>query len=105
MDIEPMQSSRAGRKRTGLLITVVFGLLFLGVLVYSTIGLGEHTVEVCVAFNGQEVCRTASATTRESAQRTATANACALITRGMTESIACAAKPPAKITWSGESAR
>jgi hypothetical protein len=50
-------------------------------------------------FNGRQDCRTAAAATKEQAQRAATDNACALISNGMTESIACSNTPPLKITW------
>jgi hypothetical protein len=86
-------------KKPAVLIGILFAAIVLGVLIYSTLGLSRYRVEVCVEFNGRSSCRTASATTRAAAQRTATDNACALLTSGMTESMACAAKPPTKITW------
>ncbi len=86
-------------KRTGIIVGVVFALAFLAVLIFSTMGLSQHRVEVCVEFNGRESCRTASGATRDEAQRTATDNACALITSGMANSMACGRKPPVKITW------
>ncbi len=86
-------------KKPATLIGIVLALALLGVLVYSTLGLRQHRVEVCVSFNGQQMCRTASAATREQAQRTATNNACALIAHGMTESMACTSKPPVSVTW------
>jgi len=86
-------------KRPGVIIGVGFAVVFLAILVYSSMGLSQHTAEVCMEFHGQRVCRTASAATRESAQRTATTNACAVLASGMTESMRCNAAPPAKITW------
>ena len=86
-------------KRPGVIIGVGFAIVFLAVLVYSTMGLRRHTVEVCMEFHGRQVCRTASAATRESAQRTATTNACAVLASGMTESMQCNAAPPVKLTW------
>ena len=86
-------------KKPVTIIGIVFALGFLAVLIYSTLGLSQHRVEVCVEFNGQESCRTASAASRDEARRTATDNACALLTNGMTESMACGAKAPTKITW------
>ncbi len=77
--------------------TVVLFLLFLAVLVYSTLGLGEVTVEVCVEFRGRANCGTAAAPTEEEAIRTATDNACATISAGVTESIACSRTPPTSI--------
>jgi hypothetical protein len=88
-------------KRTYLIIAL-FGGIFLAVLIYSSLALRQHRVEVCVAFNGQQNCRTASGPTQEEAQRTATDNACALLTRGMAESMACANQPPVSVTWLDE---
>jgi len=88
--------------RKSVLLIVAFAVVFLAVLVYSTLELRQHRVEVCVSFNGQQDCRIASGPTREAAQRTATDNACALLTRGMAESMACTGQPPAKITWLDE---
>jgi Na+-transporting methylmalonyl-CoA/oxaloacetate decarboxylase gamma subunit len=89
-------------KKPALVIGIGFALVFLGVLIYSTLGLSQHSVEVCMEFRGRSACRTASAATRESAQRTATTNACAMLASGMTDSMACSATPPAKITWQDE---
>ncbi|MCP5118058.1 MAG: hypothetical protein GY953_45165 [bacterium] len=90
---------RSKSTRIGLAIAVVFTTIFLVVLIYSTMGLSQHRVEVCVEFNGRQDCRVASGATREEARRTATDNACALLTSGMTESMTCSAKPPVKVTW------
>ena len=70
----------------------------LGVLVYSSMNLASHRVEVCMTFNGQTICRTASGTTEEFALRTAITNACADIASGVTDSIACENTEPAKET-------
>ena len=88
--------------KKGVLIVLVFGAAFLAIMIYSTMGLREYRVEVCVEFNGQQNCRTASGSTREDAQRAATDNACALIANGMTESMACTARPPRNVTWLDE---
>jgi hypothetical protein len=56
-------------------------------------------VEVCMQFHGAAACRTASGTTEEFALRTATTNACAQISSGVTDSIACENSQPVKVTW------
>ena len=48
----------------------------------------------CVRFGGEERCATARAATREDAERTAIATACAAISRGVTASIQCQASDP-----------
>ncbi len=82
-----------------VLIGIVFLLVVLGVIVYSTINLSGKRVEVCVEFRGATACRTASGSTEEFARRTATNNACAQIASGVTDSIACENSKPTKVTW------
>ena len=72
-------------------------LLFLGLLLYSSLRLGQVTVEVCIEFKGRTGCGTAAAPTEEEAIRTASDNACALIASGMTDSIACSRTPPKSV--------
>ena len=88
--------------KKNVLIVVLFGVVFLGILVYFSMGLSQHRVEVCVEFNGRQSCRTASGPSREDARRKATDNACAFVASGMTDSIACSGKPPVSITWLDE---
>ena len=82
-----------------VLIGIVFVLLVLGVLVYSSLNLSGKRVEVCMAYRGANACRTASGSTEEFALRTAITNACAQIASGVTDSIACENAPPVKVTW------
>jgi hypothetical protein len=82
-----------------VLIGILFLAAILAVIVYSTMNLAAHRVEVCVAFNGRTACRTASGSTQEFTLRTATQNACAGIASGVTDSIACEQSPPVKVTW------
>jgi hypothetical protein len=82
-----------------VLLGIAFVLLILGVIIYSSMNLATHRVEVCMSFNGQNNCRTASGSTEEFALRTATSNACASIASGVTDSIACEHSNPTKITW------
>jgi hypothetical protein len=69
-------------------------LLFIGLLLYLTIGGKQYRVEVCVTYRRITNCKIASATTSQQAIRTATENACATIASGMTESIECGNTPP-----------
>lgn len=80
--------------KIGIGVVVAF---FLALLVYSTLDLGRVTVEVCVEFKGRTNCGSAAAPTEEEAVRTATDNACALLTSGMTESMACSRRPPTSV--------
>lgn len=82
--------------RTKLAVAGIF-ILFLALVVYFSLHLGEVKVEVCVEFKGRKDCGTAAAPTEQEAIRTATDNACALISAGMTESMACTRTPPTSV--------
>ncbi len=82
-----------------VLVGIVFVLGVLGVLVYSTMNLAQYRVEVCMGFNGKTQCRTASADSEEHALRAASSNACAIISSGVTDTIACEHAAPLKVTW------
>lgn len=60
---------------------------------------GAIRCQVCITFQGRQACRTASASTRELALRTATENACAVISSGVTDSGQCRNTPPDSVHW------
>lgn len=82
-------------KRTGLWIALGV-VAFIAVVVYSTLGMRKHRVEVCMEFNGRTNCRTAAGETPDRARRAAIDNACAMIASGVGDSIACQNKPPVR---------
>jgi hypothetical protein len=77
-----------------VLVGIVLAVAVLGYIVYSSMNLASHKVEVCITFNGRTNCRTAAGASEEFARRTATTNACADIASGVTDSIACENTPP-----------
>jgi len=83
--------------------TVWIGILFLaavvGYVVFSTFHQDRLRCEACVTFNGRRDCRTASAATREEAERAAITTACAQLASGVTESTRCENTPPDSIRW------
>ena len=81
------------------LIGIVFVLVVIAAIYYSTANLAAHRVEVCMEFKGLTSCRTASGSTEQFALRTATSNACATIASGVTDSIACDQSTPKKVIW------
>ncbi|MDX2154736.1 MAG: hypothetical protein SFV54_28590 [Bryobacteraceae bacterium] len=81
------------------LIIIAGALVFLGALIYSSMGLRRHKAEVCITFNGRTACRVASGTTQEEAIRTASDNACALIASGVTETMACGRTRPDSVKF------
>lgn len=86
-------------KRKPVLLGILFLLVVVGVLLYSTLSLSQHRVEVCIEFKGAKACRTASGSTREFAQRTAISNACGLLASGVTDVIACQSTAPVSVNW------
>lgn len=84
---------------TTKVIIVALVLLFVGIVIYSSMGLGQFRCEVCMEFQGRSACATASGPSQEEARRTATETACAKISSGMTESIACAQTPPKSLQF------
>ncbi len=78
---------------------ILFIVLVVGFVVFSTVNTGRIRCEVCVTFQGRQSCRTASARTRDLALRAATENACALISSGVTDSNQCNNTPPDSVRW------
>jgi len=78
-------------------------LLFLAIaafLAYQTLNAASVTCEVCMAYRGQQQCRTVSAATEEEAMQGAIVNACAFISSGVTDSMACQrGEPLSKKCW------
>ena len=83
-------------KRTTLAVLIVLAAV-LALIVYSTLGLGGYSCEVCMEYAGQSKCRTAAASSEEQARRAAIDNACAFLASGMTDSMACASRPPKSV--------
>jgi hypothetical protein len=91
--------NRMSRVKPTVWIAIAFGVLFIGAVAFSTFRLQPFRCRVCITFNGQTDCRTASAQTREEAQRSATSTACAQISSGVSESIRCENTPPQSLEW------
>ena len=82
-----------------VLLGILFVLVFLGFVVYTTVNTGRIRCEVCITYQGRRACRTASARTRELALRAATDNTCAQIASGVTETTQCTNTPPDSVNW------
>jgi hypothetical protein len=80
-------------------IGIVFVLVVVAFLVYSTMHIAKYRVEVCVAFHGANQCRIASADTQDHAMRSAQSNACALLVSGVTETMQCERQTPVSVKW------
>jgi hypothetical protein len=75
------------------LLTIAVIMLFVAFLAWSTLSAQKVTCNVCVAFNGQTNCATASHENEVEAARSAQTTACGPVARGMNETIACGNRP------------
>jgi len=82
-----------------VIIGVIFVVAVIAFLIYSSMGLSQYRVEVCVAYNGRNQCRTASADSQEHALRSAQTNACGLLASGVTETMQCEHATPVSVRW------
>ena len=80
-------------------LAVVFGVLVLGYIVFSSFRPQGYRCRVCMSFKGGHDCRTASAATQQEALRTAITNACAQLSGGVIESNQCETSPPESVEW------
>ncbi len=84
-----------------VILGVAFAAITVVVLVLAVRNAQRATCEVCVTFRGATQCRTAVGSDRGEAVKTATDNACAMLASGMTDTIACGATPPDRVTCDG----
>jgi hypothetical protein len=81
-----------------VLVGILIVAAILGIIVYSSMNLAAHRVEVCIEFNGRTNCKIASGATLEFAEHTAVDNACGEIASGVTDSMNCTRSQPVKMT-------
>ena len=72
--------------------------IILAIVVYSSMNLMGHRVEVCLTYKGQDRCKIASGSTQEFAIRTAHDNACGEIASGVTDTMGCGRTEATKVT-------
>jgi hypothetical protein len=80
-------------------IAIAFAVVFLAAVALSTFRSQPNRVHLCITYNGATDCRSASAQTKQEAQRTATTAACAQLSGGVSDSIRCENTPPSSIEW------
>ncbi len=85
--------------KTPAILGILLAIVILGSIVYTTMGNQVFRCEVCMSYNGRSSCRTASARTKETAERTATDNACALISSGSFDAQRCSNAGPVSVKW------
>jgi hypothetical protein len=79
------------------LIVVLGGIVFFGVLLYSTLQQNNKEYEVCLAFKERSHCATARGATADEAVRSARDIDCTMITNGRDELMACNDVPPTSV--------
>ena len=75
-------------KGTSWLALAVLGAIG-AFVVYSSFTVGGARCEVCVEFDGARACRTVDGATEQEALASARTNACAQVTSGVTNMLAC----------------
>ena len=79
-----------------LILLAIVG--FIGGVVWTTVQGAEVECEVCLVFDGQEVCRLGRGSSEAEALAAAHQSACGGNTSGMAESIACMNRIPERST-------
>jgi hypothetical protein len=81
-----------------VIVGLLLGAAFLGAMIYATLGESQIECEVCLEFQGRSACRTGSAVDRKNSVRGAVATACAVLSSGVTDGIACGSTPPRSVS-------
>lgn len=71
--------------------------LFVGILTYSSLQATRDQYEVCVTFNGNSHCASASGTNYQEAVRSAQQIDCELLANGRDQNMVCLDQQPASI--------
>ncbi len=99
-----MAGGSASRKPANRPLRLAIGLLgsaaFVGLVVYGTLQIPTVECEVCITFRGRSDCRTVAGATATEARSAAVTNVCALMSSGVTDTLACERTPPTKIECS-----
>jgi len=80
--------SRAGMIGLLLLVGVI------GFAIGSTLLIETHVCEVCIQYHGRSQCREVGGATVKEARSAAIQNACAFLSSGVTDTMACARTLP-----------
>jgi hypothetical protein len=88
--------------KRGTIITILAIIAFGALLLFNTLTAQKVTCTVCMEFNGQRNCATASHEDETAARESAQTTACGPITSGMNQSIACGRVVPASVQCQGK---
>lgn len=78
-------------------VGIALGLAFLAAMILATWRETGVHCEVCIDFEGRSACGSSTAADREFARLNATANACAVLSGGVTQGIRCDKTPPRSV--------
>ena len=83
--------------KKGTVLTIVF----LGVVGYLSVSMiwtgSKHQCNVCITYNGIEVCQDVEGMDKNDVIQNGVSTACAGAANGRTESMECGATPPTKV--------
>ena len=83
-------------KRVAVVLAVIAAVVAL--LYAATLAGAETECEVCMRYEGREGCRSATGASRDAAEQAAIMTACALVSSGVTATIACQSLEPVKLS-------
>ena len=83
--------------KRGTLITVIAIVAFGALLLFNTLSAQKAECTVCIEFNGQRNCATASHADEKEAAQAAQTTACGVLASGMDQTIACGRAQPASV--------
>jgi hypothetical protein len=86
----------AGVSRAGIVGFLLLAAVIAFVLAQS-MSLEAHVCEVCMQYRGGSQCRTVGGATEDEARQGAIVNACAFLSSGVTDSMACQRQPPLRV--------
>lgn len=76
---------------------LIAAALFVGAMILATSREASVECEVCIEYRGGSKCSTSSGRDRDAALRGATANACAVLSNGVTQGMECDRTPPRSV--------
>lgn len=76
---------------------VFAGLIFIAILIFSSMQQNVYRYEVCVSYNGRSHCAQASGPKPSDAIRSAQEIDCELLSSGRDQNMACLDLPPASV--------
>ena len=77
-------------------VTLLALIAIIGTVVWSSFQVGGVRCEVCVEFAGRTACRAVEGADEQETQSAAITNACALVSSGVTDTMACQRATPKK---------